>query len=168
MSWTAAIKPNYGHRRVAAVTWRGRPSVLNLRNFIGWALAPAFSTTAVAVAGVPGGWSRATWNLGVYAARAVATNAAAVVSVRCLPARNHPMPPMRLAIGPQVPAILAAGRGATRIVYRLLLLFQSPENISQSFDIDTDESVRSRPERLGGGRMGKIGESLAAELCWFS
>lgn len=134
MSWTAAIVPILAAVGLLMLPGLALSWCLGLRNFSGVALAPVFSTAIVGAAGIASGWSGVPWSIGLYLAASAVACAAALVFARIFSSREQRATPKRLSAWRWVPTIVAVAAAAIIISWRLMQLFQGPENISQRFD----------------------------------
>lgn len=132
--WTGALLPILAAVGLLILPGLAISWCLNLRNFSGVALAPVFSTAVVGVSGIVGGWVGIPWSAGLYLAGTTGACVAAVTLSRCLPGRYRNGEGRGISTGTFVSVILAVIAGAVLISWRLMQLFQEPENISQRFD----------------------------------
>lgn len=134
MSWTAAVLPILVAVGLLTLPGMAISWCFRLRNFSGVALAPVFSTAVVGVAGVLGGWTGIPWGLGLYLAGAIATCLAAFAIVRTAGQSETPPSARMVCNSLWLPTTIALTAGAILITWRLMQLFQEPENIAQRFD----------------------------------
>ncbi|MFC8410540.1 DUF6541 family protein [Arthrobacter sp. NPDC057259] len=134
MSWTAATLPILVAIGLLVAPGLAIAWCLGMRNFSGLALAPVFSTSVVGVFGILGGWADIPWSVGLYLAGTLSVAFVALVVVRFFHI-SRPAPKSVIKDRRSwVPLILAVSAGAIIIAWRLMQLFQTPENVSQRFD----------------------------------
>jgi hypothetical protein len=138
LSWTAAILPILAAIGLLVLPGMAISWCLRLRNLSGVALAPVFSTAVVGVAGIAGGWARIPWGPGLYFSCTVAACLVALLIGRWSGngSGNHDSitNPRATFSWQWLPTVVAVVMGAVLISWRLMQLFQGPENISQRFD----------------------------------
>lgn len=134
MSWTPAILPILVAIGLLIVPGLAVSWCLRLRSFSGIALAPVFSTSIVGVTGIIGGWSGVPWTLGHYLAGTVAAALLALVTAKLVPMPEFVRVPKSERNWSWIPTLMAVTAATVLIAWRLMQLFQSPENVSQRFD----------------------------------
>lgn len=134
MSWIAAIVPIFAATVLLVLPGLAISWCLRLRDLSGVALAPVFSTAAVGVAGILGGWTGIPWGIGPYVACAAAASLAGLLIGRLTGQRDLEVKAGFAFNWRWLPTVIAVAMAAILISWRLMQLFQGPENISQRFD----------------------------------